>query len=92
MIVTPASAAFTRCASSTVAVIRSSRSGVRVSRPRSLSLSTSSPSISDADGLRVADGVTVAPDEQVRLGGLTLPLFVKPARAGSSRGTQPARG
>ncbi len=39
-----------------------------------------------ADGLRVADGVTVARGEQVRLGGLGLPLFVKPARAGSSLG------
>ena len=46
VIVTPASAARARCASSTAAAIRSSRSGIRVSRPWSLSLSTSSPSIS----------------------------------------------
>ena len=42
-----------------------------------------------ADGLRVAEGVTVGADEQVHLAGLRglgLPLFVKPARAGSSLG------
>jgi D-alanine-D-alanine ligase len=42
-----------------------------------------------ADGLRVADGVTVAAGEELdpaALHGLGLPLFVKPARAGSSLG------
>ena len=42
-----------------------------------------------ADGLRVADGVTVGADEDVQLAdlrGLGLPLFVKPARSGSSIG------
>lgn len=42
-----------------------------------------------ADGLRVAEGVTVGADEEVDpagLRGLGLPLFVKPARAGSSLG------
>jgi D-alanine-D-alanine ligase len=42
-----------------------------------------------ADGLRVAEGVTVGAGEEVDpacLRGLGLPLFVKPARAGSSLG------
>lgn len=42
-----------------------------------------------ADGLRVADGVTLRPDEDLSSGDrerLPLPVFVKPARAGSSLG------
>ncbi|MBM2620694.1 D-alanine--D-alanine ligase [Actinoplanes sp. LDG1-06] len=39
-----------------------------------------------ADGLRVATGVTLAPGDDDRPDGLELPVFVKPARAGSSLG------